>query len=60
MSTQQILSEVRQPESRTNLVTSIPVQEGQKLSLMAEIMRYPWQEIQGLSWTVNGVEEDYQ
>ncbi|MCH9658244.1 hypothetical protein K0U27_06045 [archaeon] len=57
MSTTQCLTKVRQPESRTNLVASIPVEEGQKLSPTNKVLEYPWQEIQGLSWTT--MEEEY-
>ena len=52
MSTTQCLVKVRQPESTTNLVASIPVEEGQKLSQTKEILKYSWEEFQGLSWTM--------
>lgn len=51
MSTTQCLVKVRQPESETNLVASIPVKEGQKLSTIKEL-GYSWEEFQGLSWTI--------
>ena len=57
MNTSQCLTEVRQSESRTNLVESIPVEEGQKLSLTNKVLGYSWEEFQGLSWTV--MEEEY-
>ena len=52
MSTSQCLTEVRQSESRTNLVASIPVEEGRKLSQTNKVLEYSWEEFQGLSWTV--------
>lgn len=52
MSTTQCLTEVRQSKSKTNLVASIPVQEGQKLSSTGDIFKYSWEEFQGLSWTI--------
>ena len=52
MSTTQCLTKVRQPESTTSLVASIPVKEGQKLSLVNQMLGYSWEEFQGLSWTV--------
>ena len=57
MSTTQCLIEVRQPESKTNLVASTPVEEGQKLSPANKVLGYSWQEFQGLSWTV--MEDEY-
>lgn len=50
MSTTQCLTKVRQPESTTSLVASIPVEEGQKLSPINEMLGYSWEEFQGLSW----------
>jgi len=50
MSTTQCLTEVRQSQSRTNLVASIPVEEGRKLSPTPKVLEYSWQEFQGLSW----------
>ena len=57
MSTSQCIIEVRQSESRTNLVEEKSVEERQKISQTTEILRYPWQEFQGLSWTV--MENEY-
>ena len=57
MSTSQCLTEVRQPESKTSLVTRIPVEEGQKLLPVQEVLSYSWQEFQGLSWIV--MEDQY-
>ena len=51
MSTSQCIIEIRQTESRTSLVVE-PVKEEQKLSPINEVLRYPWQEFQGLSWTI--------
>lgn len=52
MSTTQCLTKVRQPESITNLVASIPVKEGQKLSPIKEMLGHSWEEFQGLAWTM--------
>ena len=58
MSTQQILSEVRQSESRTNLVASVPVQEGQKLSIKNIATQHlkdsTWEDLRG--WYIEGEE----
>ena len=51
MSTTQCLTRVRQPESTTSLVASIPVKEGRKLPVK-EALGYSWEEFQGLTWTV--------
>lgn len=51
MSTTQCLTRVRQPESRTSLVASIPVKEGRKLPIK-ETLGYSWEEFQGLSWAI--------
>jgi hypothetical protein len=50
MSTSQCLTNVGQSESKTNLVASTPVEEGQKLSLTNKVLGYSWKEFQGLSW----------
>jgi len=52
MSTSQLLTEDRHPEYRTNLIIKKQVQEGQKRSPTTEMFGYPWQEFQGLSWTL--------
>ena len=52
MSITQYLTRVRQPESKKNLVASIPVQEGRKLSPITKVLGYSWKEFQGLSWTL--------
>ena len=57
MSTSQCLTEVRQSESRTSLVARIPVEEGQKLSPVQEVLGHSWQEFQGLSWII--MEDEY-
>ncbi|MGV7225687.1 MAG: hypothetical protein ACQ9CV_02040 [Nitrosopumilus sp.] len=57
MSFTQCLTKVRQPESKTSLVASMPVEEGQKLSPTNKVLGYSWQEFQGLSWTV--MEDEY-
>ena len=51
MNTTQILYEVRQPESKINLVQGTPAQEGQKLSQVSEL-ELSWKEFQGLSWII--------
>lgn len=52
MSTSQLLTEDRHPESRTELIIKKQVQEGQKRSPTTEMFGYQWQEFQGLSWTL--------
>ena len=55
MNNTQCLTEVRQSESRTNLVASMPVQEGQKLSMKNVTMQClkdcTWEDLKGLSLT---------
>ncbi len=53
MTTSQTLIEVRQPEPTKNLVESIPVQEGIKLSkFQRTALDDPcsWQDMRGLAW----------
>ncbi len=52
MSISQCLTEVGQSKSKTNLVASMPVEEGQKLSLTNKVLGYSWEEFQGLSWII--------
>ncbi len=40
------------PPPVKSLVESIPVQEGEKLSAIGNILRNSWEEFQGLSWTI--------
>lgn len=47
MNTTKLLYEVGQPKPATNLVESIPVQEGQKLSLQQSLS---WEDLLGLCW----------
>ena len=52
MSITQFLEKVRQPEFMKNLVANKPVKEEQKLSPVKEVLRYSWEEFQGLSWII--------
>ena len=54
MSITECITRARQSESTTSLVASIPVEEGQKLSPINEMLGYSWKEFQGLSWTREG------
>lgn len=54
MSTQQIMTDVWQPQPVTNLVERIPVKKGEKLSKINSIDSHqPWEDIRGLGWIFN-------
>ena len=51
--TTQSLKTMWQPEPQTNLVESIPVKEGVKLSVNETLSDFPecsWEDLRGLSW----------
>lgn len=48
MNNSQLLLEVRHPTPQENLVESIPVEDGTKLSKLDE----PWADLRGLGWLV--------
>jgi hypothetical protein len=54
MKNPQLLTEVRQPEPIKNLVQSIPVKDGMKLSETNSILhksnQISWEDIRGLGW----------
>ena len=54
MRSQLIITEQWQPKPTTNLVESIPVKSGKKLSKSStNSNHFPWEDLQGASWVFN-------